>query len=386
MAKFDFRRPRVWIPTLLGLLVLGLIVYRVVEARSPQEPAPSVEEIRAESGIPVTVAEASTGPLEVWREFSGSVSGVRDAVVRTRSGDQIASVQVSTGQRVRQGQVLVRQAGETTQARVRQADVAVRQARRTVDRLRPLHEAGAISDQDFDEAVTQLELAQEDLAAARDALALTSPLAGTVTEVVARPGMIPAPGDPLVRVADLSELVVRVQASPAEAAEIREGQTARMTSTGTTGEVRRLALQADPESRLVEVEIAFPPGAGLFPGTLATVEVRVAQRENALRVPPEALQDGFVWLVGEDNQVSRRPVTTGLESASAVEILSGLDPDATVVVRGGSLLSQGARVRVVDRGVEADLDGGVEGVGTGVGAGAGAGTDGSAEAESNPDV
>src|SRR5690606_24022680 len=102
----------------------------------------------------------------------------------------------------------------------------------------------------------------------------TSPLTGTTTEVVARAGMIPSPGDPLVRVADLSELVVRLNVSAGQAAEIREGQPARLPGgMNVPGEVRRLALQADPESRLVEVEIAFPPGSGMIPGTLVPVEV-----------------------------------------------------------------------------------------------------------------
>ncbi len=237
-----------------------------------------------------------------------------------------------------------------------QAHAAVQQARRTVDRLRPLHEAGALSDQDFDQAVTQLELATADLAAARDVLALTSPLSGTVTEVTARPGMIPNAGDPLVRVADLSELVVRMQVSAREAASIREGQPARLAGGGATGQVRRVAIQADPVSRMVEVEVAFPPGAGLIPGTLATVEVQVASREDAVQVPSSAVTDGAVWVVGEDEVVTRRNVQVGLEGSDRVEIVSGLEPGDRVVTGGGSLLSEGARVRIVNDGTAAPAD------------------------------
>lgn len=356
MASIDIRRPRVWIPVTLGLLLLAVVILRVVQAGTPEEAAPSVEEIRQQSGIPVTVAPVTSGSLDLWLSFNGNVSGVRDAVIRARTGDQVASVQVSVGETVRQGQVVVRQAGETTQARVRQAQVAVQQARRTVDRLRPLHEAGALSDQDFDQALTQLEMATADLAAARDVLALTSPLPGTVTEVSARPGMIPSAGDPLVRVADLSELVVRMQVSAREAASIREGQPARLADDGATGQVRRVAIQADPVSRMVEIEVAFPPGAGLIPGTLATVEVQVASREDAVQVPTSAVTDGSVWVVGEDEVVARRSVQIGLEGSDRVEIVSGLEPGERVVIGGGSLLSEGARARIVNSGTPAPGD------------------------------
>lgn len=344
----DIRRPRVWISALVALAVVLLVVYRVVQASAPEEAAPTVEQIRAEQGVPVTVAAAGSGPLSVWREYNGTVSGAQEAVVRARSGDQITSVPAEVGQRVGRGQLLVQQASQSTAARVRQAEAARRQAASTVERLRPLHEAGAISDQEWEGALTQLELAAADVAASRDVLTLTSPLAGTVTEVIARPGMIPSAGDPLVRVADLSELVVYLRLGAGEAAEIREGQRARVAGSGAEGRVRRIALQADPATRLVEIEVAFPPSAGLIPGTLATVQVEVAERADAVQVPRTAVRDGQVWVVGEEGRAERRTVQLGLQSRERVEVVSGLRPGERVVVEGGALLNDGAPVRIVD--------------------------------------
>lgn len=342
----DVRRPRVWIPAALGLVLVLLVIYRIIQASAPVEATPTVEQIRAEQGVPVTVATVEAGVLEVWREYNGTVSGAQEGVVRARTGDQVARVPVQVGQRVSRGQLLVEQAGEGTAARARQAEAARNQASRTVERLRPLHEAGAISDQEWEQALTQLELATADLVAARDMLALTSPLAGTVTEVLARPGMIPSAGDPLVRVADLSQLVVYLRVSAAEAAEIRQGQRARATG-GVLGQVRRIALQADPATRQVEVEVAFPPTVSLIPGTLATVQVEVASVQDAVTLPRAAVREGAVWVVGENGAVSRRPVQVGVQTRERVEVVSGVEPGERVVVEGGALLSEGARVRVV---------------------------------------
>lgn len=358
MARIDLRRPAVWIPTALGIALLALFILRVVQASAPEEGAPTVEEIRQESGIPVRVAEAGTGEIAVWQRFDGAVSGVRDAEVRARTGDQVVEVMVTAGDRVREGQVLVRQAGQTTNARVRQAEAAVEQARRTVDRLRPLHEAGAISDQELDQAETQLEMATADVAAARDALGVTSPLTGTVTEVMAREGMIPSPGDPLARVADLSEFAVRAHVSAADAASLERGQPARLVSgaDGADGRVRRVALQADPVSRLVEVEVAFPPDAGLIAGTLATVEARVASRDSVVQIPRAAVRDGTVWVLGDDDRVTQRAVEVGIRNAEMVEIVSGLRPGERVVVEGGTLLSEDALVRIIENGTTDTVD------------------------------
>lgn len=342
------KRPVFWIVVVVLGTTGALIAYRVQEARTPPPPSPSVEEIREERGLPVTVASAESGRFEVWREYSGDVGGIRDAVVRARSEDQVSAVLVRVGQSVREGQVLVRQSGEVAGARARQAEAALRQAERNVERLRPLHAAGALSDQDWDAAETQLELAQADLAAAKDALSLTSPLTGVVTEVPARVGMIPSSGDPLVRIADLSRVLARLRVSATQAAEIRQGQPARLPGPDLSGRVRRIALQAEPETRLVEVEVEFPHDASLILGTLATVEVLVAAREDAVSVPRAAVRGSLVWVVGADGRASRRPVTRGLESSDRIEIASGVKPGEQVVVAGASLLSDGARVRVVN--------------------------------------
>jgi hypothetical protein len=112
--------------------------------------------------------------------------------------------------------------------------------------------------------------------------------------------------------------------------------------------VRRVALQADPETRLVEVEVGFPPTAGLIPGTLATVQVEMARRAEAVQVPRAAVREGQVWVVAESGRVTRRDVRVGLQNRERTEIVAGLEPGERVVVEGGALLSEGALVRIVN--------------------------------------
>lgn len=349
MPAINIRQTKVWLPALLGLALLAVVIFRVVQASIPEEPMPSVEEIREARGVSVTVAEVTRGPLEVWRQYSGTAAGRQEGVLRSRSDDPVAEVLVSVGARVRAGQVLVRMAGDGIEARRRQAEAATAQARRVLDRMRPLHEAGAISDQEWDQVTTQHELAVADLAAVRAMVELTSPLSGTVTEVLARPGLVTRGGDPLVRVSDLGEVLVYLHVSPADATELRAGQAARATN-GATGRVQRVALQADPATRMVEVTVAFPPEAGLVAGTYATVEVRVAERPEAVQVPAIAIREGTVWVVGADDRVARRPVRTGLQGNGRTEVVEGLEPGERVVTEGAALLSDGAAVRIVSAG------------------------------------
>jgi len=339
-----------------GIVVLALaavVIFRIVQASAPVEATLDVPEIRQETGIPVEVATATVGPLEVRRPFTGQVRGIRSATVRARTEDQILEIPVRVGTRVSEGEVVLRQSSQGSQASVRQAEAAHAQASRTVERLRPLHEQGAISTQDWDNALTALSVAEANFEAARRAIVLTSPIDGVVTDILETPGSFPGGGDPLMRISDLSRVQVLLGVSPGQRQELAVGQHALVTGRAAQGRVTRIALQADPDSRLIEVEVTFPGTSvgdttpAMVPGTLATVEIVVGARDSTLQVPAAALQDGGVWVVDAEGVAHERTVRVGLRGNGSVEILEGLDNGERVVTAGASLLSDGVRTRVV---------------------------------------
>jgi membrane fusion protein (multidrug efflux system) len=342
---------------IVGLALIALVVLRVVQASRGTPAAAEVDEIRARTGIPVEVALVAEGPLVVRRAFTGVLRGIRSATIRARTGDEIVEIPVRVGQTVREGEVVIRQSSEGSMAAVRQAEAAHEQAKRTVDRLRPLQQRGAISDQDWDDAVTGLRVAEANLEAARRSVDLVSPIGGVVTDVLLTRGTIPEPGDPLMRVSDLSRVQVLIQASVEQVRELAVGQPALLPAEGLEGRLSRVALQADPESRLLEVELTFPgpgsrgtpePGCDpVVPGTLVNAQIEVGRRAQALMVPEVAVRDDVVWVVDPAGVAHRRAVDVGLVGDGMVEILSGLSPGDRVVVAGASLLSEGAHTRVV---------------------------------------
>jgi RND family efflux transporter MFP subunit len=334
----------------VALAVVALVAFRVVQARRGAPETPEVDEIRARIGIPVEVTAVREGELVVRREFTGVLRGIRSATIRARTGDEILDIPVRVGDRVRAGDVVIRQSSEGSLASVQQAQASSEQAQRNVERLRPLLERGAISDQDWDNALTGLRVAEANLAAARRRVDLESPIDGVVTDLLVNRGAMPESGDPLARVSDLSRLQVLVQVSAEQARELAVRQPAQLPEHGLEGSVSRVAMQADPASRLIEIELTFPgaaAGANAVPGTLVTAQVEVGRRASALLVPRAAVSDGVAWVVDAEGVAHRREVTTGLEGDGQIEIVEGLAPGEQVVVAGQSLLSDGAQTRVV---------------------------------------
>jgi HlyD family secretion protein len=110
-----------------------------------------------------------------------------------------------------------------------------------------------------------------------------------------------------------------------------------------------VAPTVDPQTRNALVYVDLPAHPDLRAGMFARGEFLLGQ-SDALTVPQEALvvREGFTYLfvLGADQRVQRLKVQPGRRAGERVEILSGLDAGAPVVVRGAGFLNDGDLVRV----------------------------------------
>ena len=85
----------------------------------------------------------------------------------------------------------------------------------------------------------------------------------------------------------------------------------------------------------------------IVPGSLVGAQIVVGRRESTLLVPRAAVRQDAVWVVDTESVAHRRNVTIGLVGDEDVEILEGVTEGEQVVVAGASLLSDGAKTRIV---------------------------------------
>jgi hypothetical protein len=105
---------------------------------------------------------------------------------------------------------------------------------------------------------------------------------------------------------------------------------------------------ADPVSKKFHVEVAAQnPEWLLRPNTFGEIMIEVSSHENALVVAQKAILDNnFLFVVNEDNTVTRKEITLGLQNTDLVEITAGLDPGEFVVVEGNYGLEDGEEVKI----------------------------------------
>ena len=248
------------------------------------------------------------------------------------------------------------------------------------DKARP----GLIAQQELDDATAkdrasqaQVEAAKSALAAAKQQLAvakadaqhysalsdysrIVAPYDGVVTwrfsdtGALVQAGTSGSNGLPVVTLAQVNVLRLRIPVPESIAAKVRVGDTAdvHVQATGEhfTGKVERFTGSLDSSTRTMQVEIDVPnSNYHLQPGMYADVRLDANSRPDALTVPIEAIQRSdnktSVLVVDPQNKVQMREVQLGVQSSNNIEIVGGLKDGERVIVGNLGAYQQGEQVR-----------------------------------------
>ena len=325
--------------------------------------------------VMVVVAEADVGRVEntVANTRAGSVAACRRAKLAPPAGGRIEKLNVREGDRVRAGQVLLtlwnddltarervaREQLQTAKARVREVCELASAAARDAKRARELHTRNFVSQEaveranadaaakqaSCDSTATQVAEAEARIQASRadtDRTVLRAPFAGIVAEVNGELGeyLTPSPpGIPTLPAVDLIDdscLYVSAPIDEVDAAQLKVGMPGRITLDAYrgkhfSGRLRRIApyvLAVEKQARTVEVEVEFDhPGEArhLLVGYSADVEVVIAVRDGAVRIPTTALMPGNrVLVLGAAGALEERRIEAGLSNWEFSEVKAGL--------------------------------------------------------------
>ena len=214
------------------------------------------------------------------------------------------------------------------------------------------------ADADVSAQKAALAAAEEALLAAKAALGkdqamfdyarMTAPFDGVITQIYARTGaLLPAgtssnKGDSaLCRLAQNSLLRLVIPVPERAVPTIRIGQSVAVAVSGVDrafeGKIVRFSDQIDTATRTMHTEVDVRnPKYELVPGMYASVKIPLHSAAKVLTLPIQAVQageagKGTVLLVDGNNKIESRNVALGLQSATDIEVTSGLQENETVI-------------------------------------------------------
>ena len=363
------------------LLVAAVIGGGAYALTSAQPKAQAVPASASAPSVPVVAEPVKSGEVPIYLRGIGTVQAYNTDTIRAQVQGQITQIAFKEGQTVHAGDLLAQIDPRPFQAQLDQA-IANRErdqaqfvnAQANLQRDSQLLAHGYATPQtvDLDKANTgqftaavkadeaAIEYAQTQLAYTR----ITSPIDGVTGIRLIDVGNIVHPTDPngLVMVTQLQPISViftlpetslpQIQQAMAKGALTVLAYSEDNKTQLDQGKLAVLDNQIVQTSGSVKLKADFPnPQHRLWPGELVNVRLLIETRQNALSVAATAVQQGpqgsYVYVIKPDGTVENRAVKVAQLGARVVVIDSGLQANEQAVISGQSRLQPGSSVTVL---------------------------------------
>ena len=187
------------------------------------------------------------------------------------------------------------------------------------------------------------------------ATTVVSSVSGIVTRKLAVEQQYVMQGQPLLEIADLSNVWVEMDVYEQQLPSVKLGDRAEIMATAVpgrtfTGKVSFIVPVLEGATRTARVRVEIPnPGLLLKPDMYVNARILGAPAPPHIMVPASAVidrgQKQYVWVETQPGTYEPHEVTTGGRHGPSTVIVSGLREGDNVVVEGGFLLDSEAQLR-----------------------------------------
>ncbi|CEE15792.1 efflux RND transporter periplasmic adaptor subunit [Xanthomonas citri] len=328
--------------------------------------------------------------LAVDQTLSGRTVAYVTSDVRPQVGGIVRKRLFTEGQDVQAGQVLYeidpasyQAAYDTAKGDLAQAEAAVLSARPKAQRYQTLVGLDAVSKQDGDDALATLRSNEAAVVAAKASLQtarinldytrITAPVSGRIGTSSYTSGALVSAGqsEVLATINQLDPIYVDVTQSSAQLLQLRrqldagqlkavdgKAEVTLQLEDGSTyahsGTLEVVDAAVDTATGTVKLRAVVPnPERLLLPGMYVTAKLSMAVDEQAILVPQQAISrnskgQAVALVVGSDNKVAQRVLTTGDAIGDKWVVRQGLKAGDKVIVQGLQKASVGAEVKAVE--------------------------------------
>ena len=291
----------------------------------------------------------------------GTAQARESVIITPKVADTIRAIRFESGDRVRQGQVLVEMSSVEQQADLSEARAQREAAQRELARFQELNERGFAPRARLDAAQAAFDAADARVRAGQSRIAdrtIRAPFAGVMGLRTGSPGQYVRPGEQIGTLDDTSQIKLDFDVAEAQLARLAPGvaivaRTTAYPGVDFSGTIAQVDSRVATATRTVRVRALLANADNrLRPGMLMTVEIRSNPRD-VLAIPETALTDeadgAYVFTVAmRDGALvaERTRVQTGARIGGMVEIRSGLARGARIVSVGVQRVRPGQPVRI----------------------------------------
>jgi len=350
------------------LVVLGVAIGAGVKRATAHREALAKERettaVAATKIAPSTFVHPTATRWQPRFEITGTLQPWRSADLGFETGGRLASVLVSTGDVVKQGQTLAVLDTSIAGAQVSQAEAQTKAAEanlalandnlsrtRALVATKSIPEAQAVAaEQQVALATAQLEGARASERLARTGAgqhSLAAPFAALVTRAPTAAGGVVGPGTPLIHLEDHSRFRLAATVGDEVADLVKPGLEVKLKyrDRTVTGRVSALIPSLDQATRRapIEIQVENDPSDPLLAWSFVRAEIQSDKDVPALRVPGSARRAGSQneMVVVKDGKVHLVHVTGAVDADGSWLVRDGLSETDAVVLDPSTDLQEG---------------------------------------------
>jgi RND family efflux transporter MFP subunit len=346
------------------LIKIGLLAFTLIGAISCSQTGPAKQAGETDgpaASIPVKTGKISSQSLTRTLEYTANLVAFKEVNYAPSSPGRIDLIKVEVGSRVRKGDILV----EIDKTQLVQAKTQLASAQDNFQRIDTLYKLRSISEQQYQLAKTQYDLALSSVDFLTRNTTLKSPITGIVTgkyfengELYSGAPNTQAGKSAILSLMQINPLKAIVSISQTYYESVKTGMKAAITSDIIKnqvfeGKIINVYPTIDPVTRTFKIEILVEnPQEALRPGMFATIRIELGV-ERTLVVPANAVlkQSGtnIRYLFVNENGTARRiDVEMGDRLNDQVEVISPeLQEGMELIVEGQARLLQGSKIHVI---------------------------------------
>ena len=339
----------------------------------------------AQQAAVVGVDAVRVEPMAQTIPLLGRVVARQSGEVAARTGGPVAEVRAHVGDRVERGAVLavldrsrLRQERDRHAALIAESEAQINQAlaqselrKQELDRIERLRQSAAFSKGRFDDALAAVHIAdtvvsladarrisaQANLSLAEIDLAwavVKAPYPGVVTRVHTEVGAWLSVGQAVVTMINDQDLEIEAEVPSSRIAALVPGADVTVELDDGTRHVASVRATVPVENALTRTRqvrlspVFGPTEKALAANQSATVYLPAGRARDAVTVHKDAIlrMGGQTMVyVAQDGQAMIRPVQLGEAIGIRLEVLSGLAPGESVVIRGNERLQPGQAIQ-----------------------------------------
>lgn len=335
-------------------LLLAILFLNFSGCSKEKDAAKSMEQLHKENGVPVRIETVQLTQFSTRHSFHAVLTGIKESTASAMISDKVENILKNVGDKVQKDEVVITFPTDNPAAQYHQAKVGYEHAKSTMERMENLFKNGGISQQDFENAKTQYQVAQANWDAVKQTVRVQAPISGIISSIKVQESDNVKPGDALFTVSQTQKLKAKIWVSEEQVQNFKPGNKATAAWNGIelTGKIFQVDMSLNTKMQAFGVGVEFDNGDGkIMSGVNA--EVTLFSEDNGAAVVVERKniiqrEDHSYVFVAEGDIAKLKEIQTGKIQDLDIVVLSGLNPGEKLITQGQMLLQDKSKIKIIE--------------------------------------